>query len=143
MRLRIFTFALFLTLCGLPLVSHAAPVTTRIHITGADRKGVIRLALFNNEKAFDKRTDATVSESLYPDAKGEAEVEVSVPAGSYAIAVFLDEDEDNELDANFIGLPVEKFGFSGHMPRFGPPDFSEASVNLPSDLPVAINLQAL
>ena len=46
--------------------------------------------------------------------------------GSYAIRYFHDENENDELDTNILGIPKEGFGFSNDaMGRFGPKDFSE------------------
>jgi uncharacterized protein (DUF2141 family) len=46
--------------------------------------------------------------------------------GTYAIRYFHDENSNEELDMNFLGIPKEGFGFSNDaMGRFGPKDFSE------------------
>jgi uncharacterized protein (DUF2141 family) len=50
-----------------------------------------------------------------------------VPHGDYAIKVFHDENENQKLDTNFVGMPKEKFGFSNNvMGRFGPPSYEQA-----------------
>lgn len=62
-------------------------------------------------------------------ATGEASVIVEgLPAGTYAVSVFQDMNEDEELDTNFIGFPKEPFGFSAPMGKFGPPAFKDASI---------------
>ncbi len=54
-----------------------------------------------------------------------------VPAGPFAIAVFHDEDLDQELDRNFLGIPREDYGFSRDARgRFGPPSFDDARLEL-------------
>jgi uncharacterized protein (DUF2141 family) len=46
--------------------------------------------------------------------------------GMYAIRFFHDENSNEELDMNFLGIPKEGFGFSNDaMGQFGPKDFSE------------------
>ena len=51
----------------------------------------------------------------------------NIPHGDYALKVFHDENENQKLDTNFIGMPKEKFGFSNDaMGRFGPPSFEQA-----------------
>ncbi len=46
--------------------------------------------------------------------------------GQYAIRYFHDENKNEELDTNFIGIPKEGFGFSNDaIGKFGPKDFSE------------------
>lgn len=39
----------------------------------------------------------------------------SIPIGRYAIAVFLDENDNYKLDRNFFGVPTEKYGFSNNV----------------------------
>ena len=44
----------------------------------------------------------------------------------YAIRFIHDENRNEELDTNFLGIPKEGFGFSNDvMGKFGPKDFSE------------------
>jgi len=51
----------------------------------------------------------------------------AVPHGEYAIKIFHDENANEKLDTNFIGVPKERFGFSNDaMGRFGPPSFEQA-----------------
>ena len=46
--------------------------------------------------------------------------------GMYAIQFFHDENLNNELDKNLIGIPKEGFGFSNDgLGKFGPKDFEE------------------
>ena len=51
-----------------------------------------------------------------------------LPAGKYAIAILHDENNDQEMNKNFWGIPKEGYGFSKNvMGTFGPPSFSKAS----------------
>jgi putative oxidoreductase len=50
-----------------------------------------------------------------------------VAPGSYAMAFLHDEDDDGDLDRDWIGMPQEGFGFSNDAPvRLGPPSFESA-----------------
>ncbi|MFQ5624920.1 MAG: DUF2141 domain-containing protein, partial [Paracoccaceae bacterium] len=52
--------------------------------------------------------------------------------GTYAIAVYHDENENRELDRGFLGIPLEGFGFSNDsFIGFGAPDFADAAVTVP------------
>ncbi len=54
-----------------------------------------------------------------------------LPAGRYAVAVFHDENGNDELDTDFHDFPTEGFGFSRSADgRFGPPDFEQAAVEV-------------
>ena len=50
----------------------------------------------------------------------------SISAGKYAIQFFHDENENQKMDFNLIGLPKEKFGSSNDVkPILGPPKFEK------------------
>ena len=63
---------------------------------------------------------------------GQAQVVVrSIDPGVYAVQVFHDENDNRELDRNFLGLPAEGMGFSNDAPmRFGPPSFKDAAIEI-------------
>jgi uncharacterized protein (DUF2141 family) len=49
-----------------------------------------------------------------------------VKKGRYAMRYFHDENSDEEMETNFLGIPKDGFGFSNDaMGKFGPKDFSE------------------
>ncbi len=51
-----------------------------------------------------------------------------VPAGTYAVASYHDENDNKKLDRNFVGLPKEGYGFSNDARgTTGPPAFSQAA----------------
>ena len=50
----------------------------------------------------------------------------SISAGKYAIQFFHDENENQKMDFNLIGIPKEKFGSSNDVkPVLGPPKFEK------------------
>ena len=62
---------------------------------------------------------------------GRLEVELTLPYGALAISVHHDSNANGEMDRNFIGIPKEPVGLSnGHVPRFGPPKFSKAVIEI-------------
>ena len=55
----------------------------------------------------------------------------SISAGKYAIQFFHDENENQKMDFNLIGIPKEKFGSSNNVkPVLGPPKFEKMLINL-------------
>ena len=51
----------------------------------------------------------------------------NLPAGTYAVAVHHDENGNHHMDTNFIGLPIEGYGFSRDAkPHLAPPKFDDA-----------------
>ena len=66
----------------------------------------------------------------------------NIPFGEYAVKVIHDENIDNNLDTNWLGIPKEAFGFSNNArARFGPPDFKDAMFKInKSEITITINL---
>jgi len=55
--------------------------------------------------------------------------------GQYAFKYFHDENENKELDTNWIGMPTEGFGFSNNAKgRFGPPPLSAMIFDLKENI---------
>lgn len=64
--------------------------------------------------------------------RGQTVVTVSdVPPGTWAVQAYLDENENETADQNFIGIPTEGIGCSNNAPfRFGPPKWADAAFQL-------------
>jgi len=60
--------------------------------------------------------------------------------GRYAVKVFHDENNNGELDANMLGIPVENYGFSSGSRFPGPSSFDDAAFELDGDMTVTISL---
>ncbi len=55
----------------------------------------------------------------------------NVAPGIWAVQAFLDENDNEEVDRDLIGIPTEGIGFSNNAPfRFGPPKFQNAAFQL-------------
>ncbi len=51
----------------------------------------------------------------------------NVPPGTYGISAFHDRNDNEKLDTNLIGVPVEDYGASNNARGvFGPPKFDDA-----------------
>lgn len=60
-------------------------------------------------------------------------LEFNLPEGTYAIAIFHDVNNNEELDKNLVGIPKEPYGFSNNFkPRFSAPQFKDCSFELPA-----------
>lgn len=71
-----------------------------------------------------------------------AYVTFSVPNGNYAIAMYHDVNDNNQMDKNWVGYPQEPYGFSKNFkPTISEPDFDDCkfSVNN-SNVNLTINL---
>lgn len=67
----------------------------------------------------------------------------AIPAGTYAIAVLHDQNNNGRLDTNWIGMPVEGYGASNNkLHRFSAPSFNESRFVVgTADVALAIRLK--
>ena len=106
---------------------------------GAQTPGVLRVVVTNVRRALGHvRVEVcTPAEFLKtcehggaaPAVVGTTVVEVhDLPPGRYAIQAYLDENDNREVDQNFLGIPKEGVGFSNDAPfGLGPPTFRRAA----------------
>jgi uncharacterized protein (DUF2141 family) len=117
-------------------IKHIVKVT---NIEG--RKGILYLGWFNDASAFRMNENALYKSKTIVQNQNEVMVVFkNIPKGKYAIAVFLNENNNNLLDKNFLGIPKEKYGFSNNIvPLTRPARFSESSFYL-KDSDTIINI---
>jgi uncharacterized protein (DUF2141 family) len=88
-------------------------------------KGNVRLGLFRKDGWLDDAR--TVGHAVVRATLPTRIVLPNVPPGVYGIAVFHDENGNGKHDTNFLGLPLEGYGFSRDAPiMLGPPKFDDA-----------------
>lgn len=114
--------------------------TLTITVTGVtSSEGNISIGLYTSDEGFlkpDKIYKGVFVKSLKGTTKGVFE---NLPSDTYAIAVFHDENSNEELDTNFFGIPKEPLGFSiGKLKTFGPPSFEECSFSLNENMEMSV-----
>ena len=106
------------------------------------RGGNVRVALCNAQN-YEGDHDP-VTDKVLPAVTGETIVVLeAVPPGTYAIKMFQDFNKNGEFDTNWLGLPLEKYGFSNDArPLFSEPPFSKTRFELhPGANTITIHLQ--
>ncbi|WP_373519712.1 DUF2141 domain-containing protein [Pricia sp.] len=105
-------------------------------------EGKVSVAVYDTKENFLKFDKVFKAESA-PSQKGSTKVVLEdLPKGTYALAVFHDENGNDELDTNALGIPKEPLGFSkGKMKTFGPPSFEECSFELTSDQSISVPIK--
>ena len=115
--------------------------TLQVKIDGvASGKGKLRVAVCD-ESSFLKK--CTIG-ALAPAHTGTVTVDVpDVPAGNWAVMAYHDENDNQKLDRNEMGIPSEGYGFSnGASAKYGPPQFKQAAVAVgASAVPVSVALK--
>lgn len=128
------------------LSAHASAATLVVVIDGIDKiQGQICLSLFDQSEGFPGDTKQAIRSKCVEIKQTSMEVTFEQLAlGRYAVAVIHDANQDNKLNTNFLGIPMEGFGFSGN-PRIlmGAPSFEDSAIQVGSDLTTRIQLQYL
>ena len=103
-----------------------------VHITNIEKKkGTLYVGWYDNKKAFMKPQQTVFVKLIDVDNQDEVKaVFDKIPAGKYAISVFLDENNNKDLDLNLVGIPQEKYGFSNGTPAMRPATFNEAQIEV-------------
>lgn len=113
----------------------------RVEFTGINNDtGVIMAALVNSQDNYDNNEMFIGKAGIISNGSSEILFE-NIPAGMYAVKAYHDENENGELDTNFLGIPSEDYGFSNDARgSFGPPSWEDASFMLESNKEIKINL---
>jgi len=125
---------IYLTLSALSSSTPPASMHVRIHDARSDR-GKILVLVFDKEDGFPEQVEKAFRQLALESKNGKTEFRLDdIPAGEYAITVLHDEDDNGIMTTNFVGLPVEKYGFSNN-PKiyFGPPSFEKSAVQISSE----------
>lgn len=109
----------------------ANAVTTSVEIVVPTRnnRGRVFCAMWRGEEGYPTKRALAAHEGMDKQLAGmRAEMRFEgVRAGEYAVACFHDENDNNDLDRNFIGIPSEGTGASNDARGFmGPPGYDDA-----------------
>jgi len=94
--------------------------------------GHVHVSLFAKPDGFPSKRQKAIHTEIIPIVDGVSVGSFEdVEYGKYAISVFHDENDDNELETNFFGMPKEGVGTSNDpKPRLGPPRWTDAAFEL-------------
>jgi uncharacterized protein (DUF2141 family) len=113
-----------------------------IHITVTglkNTKGQLGLLLFNSAQGFPSDWQQAHQQLLLPITGTVVEYTITdLKYGEYAIAVMHDENMNNVMDTNFLGIPKEGNAASNNAKgTMGPPKFKDAAFKLSSEMHLA------
>jgi uncharacterized protein (DUF2141 family) len=123
---------LFLVLT--PVMLFAVDVTFVVEGMKND-SGSVSVGIYNSKETFPKNGKHVTGCISKNKLSGKSVVIIcKIDSGTYAAAAFHDENNNGELDKNFLGIPKESYGFSNNAKgTFGPPDFKDASFEVGSE----------
>ncbi|WP_157974547.1 DUF2141 domain-containing protein [Lewinella sp. IMCC34183] len=95
--------------------------------------GSVLVSVFRDQRGF-KAGDPVETIRIPKRGKlknGRLTSEISLPAGTYGLALVDDEDDNGDMDYNWLGMPKEGFGFSDYyLSGLSRPVFSDFSFEL-------------
>lgn len=105
--------------------------------------GKLRVAVYSGKDNYQK--NALIDTSFVAGEQSSKTIRLQLPKGEYAIGVFHDLNENEELDKNFMGIPTEGFGFSNKsMGTLGPPSYEDTKFAVEKNgTSVEVNLKHL
>ena len=122
-----------LVAANLPVIALAQASCPGIHVQILDIRnssGAVACALFESPEGFPTEYLHSATNIMIikvRDKQARCDFE-DIPPGTYALAVVHDENMNGKLDANWLGIPTEGYGFSNDAKAFlGAPSFSAAS----------------
>lgn len=113
-----------------------------VNVSGMkNANGKLNFALYNSSSAFNDPSQ-TYKEYFLSVIQGNMIITIdSLPAGDYSFGLFHDENENYQIDKNWLGIPSEGFAFSNNaMGSFGPPSYNQAKFSVPAKSEVTQNI---
>ncbi len=94
----------------------SSAATLDVEIQGIRKGGILNLEISRSKEAFESDGDdagvaARITERI---GKGAYQRSFDIPPGTYAIKLHIDENENGNLDTNFLGIPKEQYGTSNN-----------------------------
>lgn len=131
-----------LAIALLPGLAQAATLT--VHVRDIDKKGgTLRVSLYD-AAGWVKDEDTPIASANVPAVMPETTVVLKdIAPGTYGIKLFQDFNNNGKFDQNFIGLPLERYGFSRDAkPVLSTPGFDRTKFVVPdSGTEITIRLQ--
>jgi uncharacterized protein (DUF2141 family) len=144
MTLRPLLLATLSLLASAPTLA-ADTVTLHVVVTGLKTStGHIRACVFKTADNFPHCDKGVGVVTASASANGET-VKFDIPGvtpGEGAISLFVDVNDNKQLDRGLMGIPKEPLGFSNNPAvTFGPPSFKDSAITIGADTTTTIKLK--
>ena len=108
--------------------------TLKVEISNIQNtKGTIKVALYNSPNGFPRDEEAVIEEQIISNISKKSHVVYfrNLSYGNYAISLLHDENNNNDMDYNLIGIPTEGYGFSNNVkPKLSATSFKDTKVKV-------------
>jgi uncharacterized protein (DUF2141 family) len=125
-----------LLLCAATASAHASAASVEVHVSSVvGGRGKVNVAVCDKERFL---KDCLYTGSAPAQANDTVVTIPNVPKGTWAVLAYQDENQNDKLDRNLIGIPSENYGFSRDARgKFGPPDYEEAAIEVGDEPTIA------
>lgn len=104
-------------------------------------KGVIEIGIFDTSEKFPKVGMTCRTARFKINSQTETFTIENIREGEYAVAIYHDENSDGVCNCNFLGIPLEGYGFSNNVkPVFRAPAFEDCKISVPENSNITIRL---
>ena len=104
-------------------------------------KGDIKVGVFNTDATFLKVGYAIKNYTVKVEKNTAVITITDLPKGEYAVSMYHDENSDNKMNTNFIGIPKEPYGFSNNVkPKMSAPKYTDCKFSFSEDKTLQIKL---
>ena len=122
------------------LSQHAVAANLTVNVSDVEKgKGHLMIALYKYEEDY-KSGKASFHTKVAALNGKETAVFENLPDGEYAIKMYQDENDNNKMDFNMMGIPKEGYGFSNNVGMFGAPEYTEAKFSVKESTAIEIDL---
>lgn len=98
-----------------------------------DKVGQVMVFLYNDSEAYPTKREKAFRTKNVPVSSATMVVTLeNIPAGTYGVAVYHDENNNGKMDRHWYGPPKEGYGASNDATgTLGPPSFNDAQFTFP------------
>lgn len=119
----------------------AAALTLTVEITDArSAQGTVNAALYNDATTWLQVGNAVQITKVPAAGDKTVLVFTGLAPGRYALSSYHDENANGKMDTNVLGMPTERYGFTGS-PALGAPAFDAAAVDVQADTTLRVTLR--
>ncbi|MFS1526005.1 DUF2141 domain-containing protein [Microbulbifer sp. 2304DJ12-6] len=122
--------------------SMAPAIADEVTLTVKDIRrlqGHLLISIFKGDENYNKNIPYK-SQKVMVTKEEHLVIFNDVEAGEYAIKIIHDDNDNNKLDTNLVGIPKEGYGFSNNGGAFGPSPWREAKFDVKDNTVLSISL---
>ncbi len=128
-----------LLVAAVAVTANAGDLTVKLNGIRA-QTGLVKVAVVNSADAWDDKAPPVQADGAPPQGDSRTFVFKNLKPGAYAVMISHDENGNGKLDANFIGMPVEGYGFSNNPKVMRKPTWEEARFEM-TDASASIDVE--